>query len=146
MEQQGFSIDANQAALSTAIDALVDGMLRHRQEKIALDKLPGCPSLDALAAMFGLSAFEQGLVLLCAAVELDSRAGALCAEASSRGDSSYPAFGYALSLLPQPHWSSLGPESPLRRWRIINPGLAPDLPLSMRPLNDVGPGPVGTKP
>ena len=63
-------------------------MLRHRQEKLTIAELPGCPSLDALAAMFGLSEFERGLALLCAAVELDPRVGAICAETADRGDSS----------------------------------------------------------
>ena len=135
MEQAGFSIEANQAAFSTAIDALVAGMMRHRDETAAIAELPGCPSLDALGTMFGLSAFERGLALLCAAVELDPRVGAICAETTDRGAFPYPSFGYALSLLPQPHWSALGPESPLRRWKILNPGVAPELPLSMRPLS-----------
>src|SRR6478735_8065735 len=134
MEQLESSIEVNQAALSAAIDALVEGLARHRDTRLAITELPGVPALDALQAMFGLSSFERSIVLLCAGVELDTRIGAFCSEATGRLESAYPTFAYALSALPQPHWSALGPDSPLRRWRMIDLALSPELPLSTRPL------------
>ncbi len=135
MEQLESSIEVNQAALSAAIDALVEGLARHRDTRLAITELPGVPALDALQAMFGLSSFERSIVLLCAGVELDTRIGAFCSEATGRLESAYPTFAYALSALPQPHWSALGPDSPLRRWRMIDLALSPELPLSTRPLS-----------
>ena len=136
MEQmETTSIDANQAALSAAIDTLIEGLARHRDTHLAITELPGVPAIDALGAMFGLSSFERSIVLLCAGVELDVRVGAICSDATGRPESSYPTFAFALSVLPQPHWSALGPESPLRRWRLIEVALSPELPLSTRPLS-----------
>ena len=135
MEQLESSIEVNQAALSAAIDALVEGLARHRDTRLPIAELPGVPALDALGSMFGLSSFERAIVLLCAGVELDSRVGLICSEASGRPESSYPTFTYALSALPQPHWSALGPDSPLRRWRMIDLALSPEFPLSTRPLS-----------
>jgi hypothetical protein len=135
MEQLESSIEVNQAALSAAIDALVEGLAHHRDTRLPIAELPGVPALDVLGAMFGLSNFERAIVLLCAGVELDTRIGAICSEATGRQESSYPTFVYALSVLPQPHWSALGPDSPLRRWRMIDLTFSPELPLSSRPLS-----------
>src|SRR4051812_11750375 len=129
------SIDENQAALSAAIDALVEGLERHRDTHVTITELPGAPAIEALGSMFGLSSFERAIVLLCAGVELDTRVGAICSEATGRPESAYPTFAYALSALPQPHWSAIGPDSPLRRWRIIEFGLSPESPLSIRSLS-----------
>ncbi len=133
MEQRLAYVDDNQKALSDAIDALVTG-LRQQDQPSTIAPLPSCPSLDALATMFGLSAFERAIVLVCAGLELDSRVGGACAEASGRADAPHPTFALALAVLPDPHWSALGPESPLRRWRLVDISLASDLPISSRPL------------
>src|SRR3954447_16145842 len=133
MEQRLAYVDDNQKALSDAIDALVTG-LRQQDEVKSIPSLPGCPSLDALTTMFGLSTFERAIVLLCTGIELDSRIASACAEASGRPESPFPTFALALATLPDPHWSALGPESPLRRWRLIDIAPAPELPISSRPL------------
>ncbi|KAF0094311.1 MAG: ATPase central domain-containing protein [Puniceicoccaceae bacterium 5H] len=71
--------------------------------------LPEPAALDRLVALFGLSAFERDLLLLCAAEELLDAIGA-------------PGFKTALAYLPEPHWSALTPEGPLRYWRLLNLG------------------------
>jgi hypothetical protein len=131
MEQRFAYVDDNQKALSDAIDALVIGL---REQDQPPTTLPGCPALDAMATMFGLSTFERAIVLLCTGLELDSRIGGACAEASGRADAPYPTFALALAVLPDPHWSALGPESPLRRWRLVDISSTSDLPISSRPL------------
>ncbi|MFC5175316.1 ATP-binding protein [Nocardioides taihuensis] len=68
-------------------------------------------AVDVVADAFGLSPFERSILLLCAGVELDAGHAALCA--------SSPTFGLALAALPDPHWSALAPDGPLRRWRLV---------------------------
>jgi hypothetical protein len=73
------------------------------------------PALERVGAAFGLSPFEQELLLLCAAGELDG---------------AFPpaTFGLALAALPGAHWSALAPTAPLRRWRLVE--LDPGEPLT----------------
>lgn len=73
-----------------------------------------------LAETFQLSSFEADLLMLCAAVEMDSGIASLCAEINGDPRRSLPTFGMALTILPQPHWSALAPTSPLRHWRLLN--------------------------
>ena len=75
-------------------------------------------ALRALCTTFGLSAFEGGLLLLCAAVELDSDVSALCAQIDHR-EPGRASFALASQVLDEPHWSALLPTGPLRYWRLI---------------------------
>jgi hypothetical protein len=87
------------------------------------------PPLGDLAVAFRLSSFETELLLLCAAVELDSEVAALCAAAHSAAVHGDPAhadpgrgqvtFGLALAVLPEPHWSAIVPAGALRRWQLL---------------------------
>ncbi len=81
------------------------------------------PAIDRLAELFGLSAFERDIVLLCAGVEMESSLASLCAEAQGLGpvcgSRGCPTFGLAMAALPEPHWSALAPSSPLRRFRLV---------------------------
>jgi ATPase family associated with various cellular activities (AAA) len=72
-----------------------------------------CPAraLDRLCRLFGLSAFERDVLLLCAGVELDSG----FAEAVGQ-----PTVALALAKLPDAHWAALSPAAPLRHWRLID--------------------------
>jgi hypothetical protein len=126
--------NTNQAELADAIDALVALLELPADDGDRSTPLPDCPSLAGLAAMFGLSAFEQALVLLCAGIELDARVARACAAATGDETRAYPTFALALATLPEPHWSALGPESPLRRWHLIELAMTPGLPLTAQPL------------
>ncbi|MBV9545813.1 MAG: ATP-binding protein, partial [Chloroflexi bacterium] len=88
------------------------------------------PAVDTLCARFELSPFEQALLLLCAGVELDSSFATLCARAQGDPARVQPTFSLALGALPQPHWSALAPDSPLRRWRMIEIGAGSSLVAS----------------
>jgi ATPase family associated with various cellular activities (AAA) len=77
------------------------------------------PAIDGISALFGLSAFERQLVLLCAAVEMDSALAALCGKAQGNPQRAYATFGMAMAVLPEPHWSALTPARPLRRLQLI---------------------------
>jgi ATPase family associated with various cellular activities (AAA) len=90
------------------------------------------PALETLCALFGLSSFERGVLLMCAGIELDSKFAALCATANGDPRRDYPTFSLALGALPEAHWSALTPAAPLRRWRLIE--LSPGNNLTLSPL------------
>ncbi|MET0714541.1 MAG: AAA family ATPase [Mycetocola sp.] len=106
-----------------------------------LDDLAGSmsrpPALVALAAAFGLSAFESDILVMCAGVELDEGVRRALAghggDALGSGHSPAPSFGLALAELPEPHWAALAPASPLRRWSLV--GLSPGPVLTEQPLH-----------
>lgn len=78
------------------------------------------PAIDWLCELFGLSAFERDVLLLCAGVEMDSKLAALCGEAQGHPQRAYATFGLAMATLPEPHWSALTPHRPLRRFRLVD--------------------------
>jgi hypothetical protein len=77
------------------------------------------PALLILGEVFRLSRFEQNILLLCAAMELDTQIATLCARAQDDPQKPYPTFALALSLFEDPTWDVLTPERPLRFWRLI---------------------------
>ncbi len=77
------------------------------------------PALILLSQKLGLSRFEQQVLLLCVAMELDPGMARLCAKAQDNPQQSYPTFALALSLFDEPAWEALSGESPLRYWRLI---------------------------
>lgn len=94
----------------------------------AAERLEPRPALLQLAQRFGMSRFEQQVLLLCAAMELDPQIASLCTQVRGNSHHSYPTFALALSLFDQPAWDSLSPERPLRYWRLLEinqPGAQP---------------------
>jgi hypothetical protein len=86
------------------------------------------PALLILAERFGLSQFERDILLLCAAIELDTGIASLCNLAQGRTDYPYPSFALAMAVFEEPAWEALSPERPLRNWRLIEinqPGAQP---------------------
>ncbi|NER79337.1 MAG: ATP-binding protein, partial [Leptolyngbya sp. SIO1D8] len=77
------------------------------------------PALIQLAQQFSLSEFEQQVLLLCTAMELDTRIASLCARVQGMPEPGYPTFALALSLFDQPAWDVMSPERPLRFWRMV---------------------------
>jgi ATPase family associated with various cellular activities (AAA) len=92
------------------------------------------PALIILARRFELSTFERQVLLLCAAMELDTRIAALCARARDDGNRPYPTFALALALFEGPTWDALSPERPLRFWRLIEISQPGGQPLTASPL------------
>jgi hypothetical protein len=86
--------------------------------------------ISALATAFGLSSFETELLVLCAAVELDSEAAGLCGSAQGDHGRAYVTFGLALAVLPEPHWSAIVPAGRLRNWQLLTVGEGPSLVAS----------------
>jgi len=76
-------------------------------------------AIDALTAIFELSAFEREVLLLLAGVEMDSALASLCGELAGRTQRNALTFSLMLATLKDPHWSALAPSAPLRRYRLI---------------------------
>ena len=117
---------ANQAFLAAALEVVAGRLARadvedrvRRRDRLRA-QLDSPSALDAIAAGFGLSGFEQESLVLCAGVELDSAIARACAEAHGDPAQPYATFGLALDALPDPHWSALSPAAPLRRWNLVN--------------------------
>jgi hypothetical protein len=86
------------------------------------------PAAVILRQLLGLSPFELNVLMLCAAMELDSRTAGLCARTQPDLNRPYPTFALALTLFEDAAWDALSPERPLRRWRLIEinqPGAQP---------------------
>ena len=92
------------------------------------------PALVLLARRLGLYPFEQDILLLCAAMELDTRIAALCARAQGDPARPYPSFALALALFADPAWAALSPERPLRYLRLVEIGQAGHQPLTASAL------------
>ena len=88
------------------------------------------PALVELSARLGLSPFEQQTLLLCAALELDPAAPALCALAQRDERKPWPTFALALELFDDPSWEALSPQGPLRDWRLVEISQLPGQPLT----------------
>jgi len=78
------------------------------------------PALVVLSQRLGLSEFERQLLLMCAAMELDTGFGVRCAQAQRDTGQTGPTFALALAALDNPTWDVMSPERPLRYWRLIN--------------------------
>lgn len=87
------------------------------------------PALIVLGRLLGLSRFEREVLLLCAAMELDTRIPSLCTDVHGDVRLSYPTFALALTLFDEPTWDALSPRGPLRWWRLIEIAQHPGQPL-----------------
>ena len=77
------------------------------------------PSLEILCGTFGLSSFERRILLMCAAVELDSRFASIYEAANKGQRPALPTFSLALGAFDDAHWSAMLPGRPLRHWHLI---------------------------
>ena len=81
---------------------------------------PGLASaLELLSNRLALSTFERNILLLCAAMELDTRIAGLCAKAQEDSQKNFPTFALALALFDEAFWDALSPERPLRYWHLL---------------------------
>jgi hypothetical protein len=115
--------------LPKADDTVTDAHIAQAAEVMAAAAATETPpALVLLSHRFGLSRFEQEILLLCAAMEFDTRIGALCARAQGDSLRGYPTFALALALFDEPVWEALSPERPLRYWQLLEinqPGAQP---------------------
>ena len=125
--------EANQRYLIAHLDRLRATLQRHAGEQVKAEPdTPEPPALRHLIETFGLSDFERDVLLLCAGCELEGDFAGLCAAAQAAPQRAYPTFGLALAALPGAHWTALSPDSPLRRWRLVE--TAPGESLTAGPL------------
>ncbi len=87
------------------------------------------PALVKLSKRLQLSRFEQDVLFLCTALELDTRIPALCAQAQDAPNQPYPTFALAMALFADPSWDALSPERPLRRLQLIEISQAQERPV-----------------
>lgn len=100
----------------------------------ALEADEPLPVLEFVRRRFGLSMFEYNILLLCVAMELDTRIPGLCAKAHDDPAKPYPTFSLAMMLFDEPVWDVLALQRPLRYWRLIEINRLMNLPLISSPL------------
>jgi hypothetical protein len=104
---------------NTVVDARDPKLTQLQADLESAAEMDPPPALALLARQFGLTPFEQNILLLCAAMELDTRVAGLCAQAQDNPNRVYPTFALALSLFDDPAWDALSPDRPLRYWRLL---------------------------
>lgn len=122
-------LDNRQAQPATGTDSVSKKQLARAAEELAvLETVDQPPALVVLRRNLGLSQFESEVLLLCAAMEFDTRMASLCAQAQDDATRRYPTFALAMALFAEPAWDVLSPERPLRYWRLLEinqPGAQP---------------------
>lgn len=88
------------------------------------------PAMTLLARRAGLTSFERDLLLLCVAMELDTRIASLCARAQDDPSRPFPTYALAMAIFDAPSWDAVSPERPLRYWRLIETSQAAAQPLT----------------
>jgi ATPase family associated with various cellular activities (AAA) len=91
------------------------------------------PALVALSSILDLTRFEQSMLLLCAAMELDTEIASFCAKIQGETQR-YPTYALALGLFDNPIWDVVSPERPLRSWRLIEIHQSGVQPLTVSPI------------
>jgi hypothetical protein len=89
-------------------------------------------ALDTLVELFGLTSFERDVLVLCAGLELEGDFAPLCAAAQRDPNFNFPTYSLALAALPDPDWTAISPERPLRAWNLVE--LEPGRSLVYCPL------------
>lgn len=116
-------------ATAAVSDAEIAGAIADAETAMttaAQNEMP--PALTILSQRFGLATFEQQLLMLCIARDLDTRIDRLCARAQHDANRAYPTFALAMVLFEDPLWDALSPDRPLRYWNLIEisqPGAQP---------------------
>jgi AAA+ superfamily predicted ATPase len=104
--------------MNASLDLLAVALEQWPQAGV-LEMPPLPPTLARLGERLRLSAFEQGVLLLAAAPDLDPRFKPLLARA--HGDPAMPwlTLGLAMRCLPGAHWDAVTPAGRLRRWQLL---------------------------
>lgn len=89
--------------------------------------LPTAAIWEQLGQKLQLSAFEQVILLLVMALELEPNFQYLCAQVQGDDRQPYATLGLALSALPGAHWSVLSLQCPLHYWQLVQTGDAATL-------------------
>lgn len=128
---------AAQESLSLTPDIEAPSDKDIQRAKDSMDKCAASAATPAalmLKRRFELSEFELEILLLCASMELDTRAAGLCARAQASPARPWPTYALALSLFDDAAWEALSPKSPLRFWRLIEINQPAGVPLAASAL------------
>jgi hypothetical protein len=115
-------IDVNQYAMANAIAevrALLEARLGRETTPAVASGDEARSALAIVTNIFDLSPFERSLLVLCAATQLDSAVGSLCAELHGDPAQRHATFSLALGVFPDAHWSAITPAAALRKWHLI---------------------------
>lgn len=99
-----FSCKAKKEKTDSPAKTDADDLVRLEQELIKVESAAQPPALVILGQRLGLSRFEQRLLLLCAAMELDPDMAELCSRAQNDPQRAYPTFALAFTLFSDPDW------------------------------------------
>lgn len=130
-QQQTGNVTPSAAETATISDAQIEQAAAAMQHAATPDL---SPALVILSNRLGLGQFETQILLLCVAMEFDTRMGTLCAQAQNDAACSYPTFALALALFDDPVWEALSPERPLRYWQLIEINQSAAQPLTASAL------------
>ena len=116
--------------------SITDAQIAEQASKMAEaeSQMESPPALVVLCKRLGLSPFEREVLLLCIAIELDTRIASLCARAQDNPGNPYSTFALTMALFDAPSWDVLSPERPLRHWRLIEINQLGAQPLTTSPL------------
>lgn len=103
----------------------------HGMESSGWKSLASSP-LHRLTERFDLSPFEQDVLVLCAAAELDPRLPSIFESAQSTTGLQRPTIQLLMNTLRDARWSALTPQGTLRRWKLVE--LAEGDTLATSPL------------
>lgn len=105
------------------------------QELLPAETASHPPAMIMLRQRLGLSRFEQNILLLCAAIELDPQIADLCCQAQNDAQRNYPTFALAFTLFTDPDWGALAATGPLRYWRLLDIHQPGPRPLTVSALH-----------
>lgn len=137
-EMHFYHADPGAAAISRSIQETEQALTRQAQ---ALQEAEASPALEVLGHLFGLTPFEQNVLLLCLAPELDPTFAQLYAYVQDDVTRKYATPHLALTLFAhdsgdqQTVQASFLPQAPLRRLNLVICEVAlPGAPSGARPL------------
>jgi SpoVK/Ycf46/Vps4 family AAA+-type ATPase len=114
------ALNISQALVLNGVDLSRDEQLAGiANAMVAAEQGEMPPAVAMLGRLFGFSRFEQQVLLLCAARELDTQFDERCARAHKDAQRRHPTFALALAALDEPTWDAMSPDRPLRYWHLI---------------------------
>lgn len=116
------------------IEILRTQCLEAAEEMDEASKVEPPPALVIVSDRLGLSDFERNILLLCAAYELDTSIGSLCARVHDDERKNYPTFALALLMFEDPAWDALSPQRPLRYLHLVEINQPATQPLTTSAL------------
>jgi ATP-dependent 26S proteasome regulatory subunit len=117
----------------TLLQQFLEQHWQHQQNPAEVDPTQKTPAieipdfspptaLEQIYRSFNLSDFEIYLLLMGVGMAVFPQFSSLYANLHQNPQMTYPTFGLGLQLFPNAHWSAFTPDSPLRRWQLLQVG------------------------